>query len=179
MQRAAAQLRWTGTGEEVHVAVDPSGDQSADTALLAAVEHSLAAYRRIGHDLVVHPALLVPVDVGMAIRVAPGRQQGHVLARLRAVLGNRRLPDGSLGLFHPDALTFGEPVRVSRLVAVAAAVPGVTDVRVTRLRRQFGRDDGELAAGLLTVGPLEVAMCDNDPDRPENGRLKLVIGGGR
>lgn len=179
VQRAAAELRWTGTGEEVHVAVDPLGDGRADPALLTAVEHSLAAYRRIGHELVVRPALLVPVDVELAIRVAPGRQQGHVLARLRAVLGNRRLPDGSLGFFHPDALTFGEPVRVSRLVAVAAAVPGVIDVRVTRLRRQFGRDDGELAAGLLTIGRLEVAACDNDPDRPENGRLKLVIGGGR
>ncbi|QMV21055.1 hypothetical protein GQS52_03875 [Streptomyces sp. SCUT-3] len=55
----------------------------------------------------------------------------------------------------------------------------MADARVTRLRRLFRGDDGELDAGLLRTGPLEVAQCDNDPDRPENGRLKLVIGGGR
>jgi hypothetical protein len=68
---------------------------------------------------------------------------------------------------------------VSRLVAVVAAIPGVVTARVTRLRRLFGPDDGELAAGLLRLGPREIAQCDNDPDRPENGRLSIVLGGGR
>jgi len=102
-----------------------------------------------------------------------------VLAHLRAALGAGRLRDGRLGFFHPDALTFGEPVRVSRLVAAAAAVPGVISVQVTRLRRLFRPDDGELAAGLLRLGPLEVAQCDNLADTPDNGRLSIVAGGGR
>ena len=51
--------------------------------------------------------------------------------------------------------------------------------QVTRLRRLFGPDDGELAAGLLRLGPREIAQCDNDPNRPENGRLSFVLGGGR
>jgi predicted phage baseplate assembly protein len=179
VQRAAADIRWTGSVQEVHIAVDPPGVEAPSPALLDAVEHSLSAYRRIGHDLVVRPAPLVPVDVELTVCATPGHQRGHVLAELRRVLGNRRLPDGRLGFFHPDALTFGEPVRVSRLVAVAAAVPGVLSAQVTRLRRLFRPDDGELAAGLLRIGPLEVAVCDNDPDRPENGRLSIVIGGGR
>ncbi|MFE7559776.1 putative baseplate assembly protein [Kitasatospora sp. NPDC057500] len=179
VRRAAAELRWTGSGQEVHVAVEPHGRATADTALLEAVGHGLEAYRRIGHDLVVRPALLVPLDLELRICALPGHQRGHVLAELRRVLGNRALPDGRLGFFHPDALGFGDPVRVSRLVAAAAAVPGVLSAQVTRLRRQFGRDDGEPAAGLLRIGALEIAGCDNDPDRPENGRLTIVIGGGR
>ncbi|MFF2955047.1 putative baseplate assembly protein [Kitasatospora sp. NPDC057965] len=179
VRRAAAELRWTGSVQEVHVAVEPYGQATADPALLAAVGQGLEVYRRIGHDLVVRPALLVPLDLELRICAAPGHQRGHVLAELRRVLGSRALPDGRLGFFHPDALDFGEPVRVSRLVAVAAAVPGVVSAQVTRLRRQFGRDDGEPADGLLRIGALEIACCDNDPDRPENGRLSLVIGGGR
>ncbi|MER7706362.1 putative baseplate assembly protein [Kitasatospora sp. NPDC097605] len=179
VRRAAAELRWTGSGQEAHVAVEPYGRATADTALLAAVGQGLEAYRRIGHELVVRPALLVPLDLELRICAAPGHQRGHVLAELRRVLGNRALPDGRPGFFHPDALGFGEPVRVSRLVAAAAAVPGVVSARVTRLRRQFGRDDGEPAEGLLRLGALEIACCDNDPDRPEHGRLSLVIGGGR
>ncbi|WP_380283532.1 putative baseplate assembly protein [Kitasatospora purpeofusca] len=179
VRRAAAGLRWTGSVQEVHVAVEPYGRAVADTALLEAVGHGLEAYRLIGHDLVVRPALLVPIDLELRICAAAGHQRGHVLAELRRVLGNRALPDGRLGFFHPDALGFGDPVRVSRLVAAAAAVPGVISAQVTRLRRQFGRDDGEPADGLLRLGALEIASCDNDPDRPENGRLSIVIGGGR
>ncbi|MFI0237705.1 putative baseplate assembly protein [Streptomyces sp. NPDC016845] len=181
VQRAAADLRWTGSVVEVHVAVDPLGDaaSSADARLLDAVADTLERYRRIGHDVVVHPARTVPLDIELTVCVAPGRQRGHVLAALRRALGTTRLPDGRTGLFHPDALTFGDPVRVSRLVAAAAAVPGVLSARVTRLRRLFRDDDGELEAGVLPLGPLEIAQCDNDPDRPENGRLSLVIGGGR
>ncbi|MCZ2523699.1 putative baseplate assembly protein [Streptomyces sp. HB2AG] len=179
VQRAAAQLRWTGSVQEVHVAVDPLGAATAPPGLLAEVARALEAYRRIGHDLVVRTAPLVPLDIELTVCAAPGHQRGQVLAALRRALGTGVLPDGRPGFFHPDALTFGEPVRASRLVAAAAAVPGVADARVTRLRRLFRGDDGELDAGLLRTGPLEVAQCDNDPDRPENGRLKLVIGGGR
>ncbi|MET9972954.1 hypothetical protein ABZZ80_45640, partial [Streptomyces sp. NPDC006356] len=86
---------------------------------------------------------------------------------------------GRLGFFHPDALTFGELVRLSRLVAVTAAMPGVESVQVTRLQRLFEPDRGEREDGVLRLGPLEIATCDNDPDRPENGRLAISLGGSR
>ncbi|MEV4869223.1 putative baseplate assembly protein [Streptomyces syringium] len=179
VQRAAADIRWTGAAQEVHVAVDPLGTAAPGTVLLETVGHVLDGYRRIGHDVVLHPARLVPLDISLTVCAAPGHQRGHVLAELRRVLGTGVLPDGRPGFFHPDALTFGEPVRVSRLVAAAAAVPGVLSVHATRLRRLQHHDDGELEAGVLRLGPLEIAQCDNDPDRPENGRLAIEIGGGR
>ncbi|KWX10574.1 hypothetical protein TR74_02820, partial [Carbonactinospora thermoautotrophica] len=154
---------------------DPLGAATADPLLLDAVANALERYRRIGHDLVVGPALLVPLDIELAVCVAPGHQRGHVLDALRRVLGSRTLADGRPGFFHPDVVSFGEPVRLSRLVAAAAAVPGVLSARVTRLRRLFGPDSDALQTGLLRLGPLEVAQCDNDPDRPENGRLALVV----
>ena len=172
VQRAAAQARWTGVGREIQVAIDPLGQAEPSAALLEAVAHKLARVRRIGHQVTVGPAVLTPLEIELLACVAEGYQRGHVLAALKNALGNR-------GFFHPDALTFGEPVRASALVAVAAAVPGVVTARVTVLRRQFGQDDGELEAGLLPLGPLEIAQLDNDPDRPENGRLAIVLGGGR
>lgn len=171
VQRAAAQGRWTGAGREIQVAIDPIGQNEPSAALVAAVTHELAQVRRIGHQVTVGPAALVPLEIELRVCVSEGYQHGHVLEAVRNALSNR-------GFFHPDALTFGEPVRASRLVAVAAAVPGVLTARVTVLRRQSGQDEGELAAGLLSLGPLEIAQLDNDPDRPENGRL-TVVGGGR
>ncbi|MGO1051568.1 putative baseplate assembly protein [Crossiella sp. CA198] len=179
VQRAAAQLRWNGSGKEAHVAVDPLGAGVPSPALLAAVAAALEPARRIGHRLFVTPAALVPLDIELFVCVDHGYQRGHLLAALRTVFGTRRLPDGALGFFHPDALSFGEPIRVSRLVARAAALPGVVTAQVRRLRRRFGQDNGELAAGLLPLGPLEIGQLDNDPDRPENGRLTFVLGGAR
>ncbi|MET8944455.1 putative baseplate assembly protein [Streptomyces sp. NPDC004542] len=179
VQRAAADLRWTGSVQEAHIAVDALGTGAPTGELLASVGQALETYRRIGHDLVVGPARLVPLDIALTVCARPGHQHGRILAELYRVLGSGRLPGGRLGFFHPDALTFGEPVRLSRLVAAAAAVPGVESVHVTRLRRLFEEDRGEREDGVLRLGPLEIATCDNDPDRPENGRLAVSMGGAR
>ncbi|MFF4834347.1 putative baseplate assembly protein [Streptomyces sp. NPDC001315] len=174
VQRAAAEIRWTGSVQEAHVAIDAYGTGAPSDELLASVAQALEAYRRIGHDLVVGAARPVPLDIALSVCAAPGHQHGQIRAELYRVLGS-----GRSGFFHPDALTFGEPVRLSRLVAVAAAVPGVESVQVTRLRRLFEEDRGEREDGVLRLGPLEIACCDNDPDRPENGLLAISLGGAR
>ncbi|NBE52386.1 putative baseplate assembly protein [Streptomyces boluensis] len=179
VQRAAAEIRWTGGVQEAHVAIDAYGAATPPPELLDAVAHSLETYRRIGHDLVVGPARLVPLDIALTVCALPGHQHGQILTELYRVLGTGRLSGGRLGFFHADALTFGEPVRLSRLVAVAAAVPGVESVQVTRLKRLFHEERGERADGVLRLGPLEIATCDNDPDRPENGLLDISLGGAR
>lgn len=187
VQRAAAEIRWTGSVQEAHVAIDAAHTGEPTPELLDSVAYALESYRRIGHDLVVVPARTVPLDIAIEVCAAPGHQHGRILAELTRVLGNRRLSGGRLGFFHPDALTFGEPVRLSRLTAVAAAVPGVTSIRVTRLQRlsfqehsqQEHLDNEALEDGVLRLGPLEIAVCDNDPERPENGRLVIELGGAR
>jgi predicted phage baseplate assembly protein len=179
VQRAAADLRWTGSWYEVQVAVDPVGAETAPDWLLDAVREALYPYRRIGHDLSVHSAVLVPLRLELNVQVQPDHIAGHVRAALLEVLGAGRLPDGTLGFFHPDNLSFGTPVRVSPIVAVAAAVPGVRHVEVTRLEPLFGAAGTAVEDGLLRLRPLEVAQLDNDPTRPENGLLTLQLGGGR
>ncbi|KAF4409372.1 putative baseplate assembly protein [Streptomyces lycii] len=182
VQRAAAEIRWTGSVQEAHVAVDADCSGDPSPALLDSVAQGLDGYRRIGHDLVVMPARHVPLDIALEVCAEPGHQHGQILAELYRVFGRRRLPGGRLGFFHPDALTFGTPVRLSRLVAAAAAVRGVRSVSVTRLRRMFDDDPDDRTAledGVLRIGPLEIARCDNDPERPDNGRLSLHLGGGQ
>ncbi|GHA89673.1 MULTISPECIES: putative baseplate assembly protein [Streptomyces] len=181
VQRAAAEIRWTGSVQEAHVAVDTLGAGDPEPELLDSVAYALERYRRIGHDLVVGPASNVPLDVALSVCAAPGHQHGRILAELYRLLGSGRLLDGRLGFFHPDVLVFGEPVRLSRLVAAAAGVRGVESVTVTRLRRLFDEADGgatALETGVLRLGALEVARCDNDPDRPDNGRLAIELAGG-
>jgi len=179
VQRAAATLRWTGSWTEVLVAIDPLGALTADDQLLREIRAYLYRYRRIGHDLVVARAITVPLDIAITICVQPSYLRGHVKAALLDLFSNRRLPDGRLGFFHPDNLTFGAGIAVSKLVALAQSLPGVQNVIVTKLKRLYETDNNELANGILSLGPLEIARLDNDPDFPENGILKLEMAGGR
>jgi hypothetical protein len=183
LQGAKAALRWTGSWYAASVAVDPLASDEAPRELLEEIAAYLDPRRRMGHDLEVATADYVPLDLAITVCLLPDYLRGHVESALLAVLGNGVLPDGSKGLFHPDRLTFGEGVFVSRIVAAAQAVTGVQNVQVTRLRRY---DPSVLASGaelppggVFTLGPFEIARLDNDPSVPENGRLVLDLRGGR
>jgi predicted phage baseplate assembly protein len=179
LQRAAAQLRWTGSWYEAHVALDPAGTETLEPSLARAVTWDLRRVRRLGHDLRVVPAEYVPLTIVMQICVLPGYQRAHVEAALLDVFGTGTTASGQPGFFSPDNLTFGTPISVSRLVAAAAGVTGVQSAVVTTLQRLGQGDDGELAAGVLTSGPLQIPRLDNDPRHPEHGVFQLVMGGGR
>ncbi|HVF09190.1 MAG TPA: putative baseplate assembly protein [Abditibacteriaceae bacterium] len=179
VQRAAATLRWTGSWYEVVVAIDAGATGEASESLLHDIRRRLTRYRRIGHDLVVARARPVPLDIALTVCVRPGFLRGHVQAALLGLFSNRVLPDGRRGFFHPDNLSFGENIAASKIVSLAHAVPGVESLQIEKLRRLYASDNGELTEGILRLGPLEVARLDNDPAAPENGLLKLQMGGGR
>jgi hypothetical protein len=179
VQRAAAEVRWTGSRQLVVVGVDQRGRAEASEAVLAEVRRRLARYRRIGHDLVVTRARYVPLDLAMTVEVRAEFIAGHVKAALLDRLSSRTLADGRRGFFHPDELSFGDGVHLSRLVAAALEIPGVQHVCVTRLQRLFESPRGELEAGELPIAPLEIARLDSDRNFPEHGQLVLTMRGGR
>jgi predicted phage baseplate assembly protein len=179
VQRAGAQLRWTGSWYEAQVAIDALGTETAPRWLLSDELRLLHSCRRIGHDLHVTSAVTVPVELALCVQVEPDYLAGHVRTALLQVLGPGVLPDGKLGLFHPDNLTFGTPVRVSAIVAALTAVPGVAGAAVTVLKRQFAPAEGAVASGVLTFAPDEVPQLDNNAAHPDHGLLTLTIGGGR
>lgn len=179
LQGAAAQLRWTGSWYEAHVALDPAGTETLEASLARTVTRDLRRVRRLGHDLRAGPAEYVPLHIAMQICVLPGYQRAHVEAALLDLFGTGTTASGQPGFFSPGNLTFGTPISASKLVAAAAGVTGVESATVTMLRRLGQGDDGELAAGVLSTGPLQIPQLDNDPRHPERGVLQLTIGGGR
>jgi predicted phage baseplate assembly protein len=179
LQRASAVLAWTGSWYEADVSVDPLHVESASDRLLDHVDHSLHKFRRMGHDLRVIQAVYVPIALTLDVCALPGYDRGHVEAALLQVLGSGRLANGTLGFFNPDNLSFGDDIKISRIVAAAQAVRGVTCVQVVELRRQFEPPNGELLSGVLPLKSNEIAQLDNDPNHPEHGYLRIVMAGGR
>ena len=179
VQNAIAKLRWNGSWYEVWVAVDPFGREEADQALLDAITRRLHRYRRMGHDLVVKSAQRVPLDIELAICVRPNYLRGHIKAELLKIFSNKRLSDGKPGFFHPDNLTFGDDIYLSKIVAAAQSVQGIESVTVSKMQRFGEPENNEIELGLLPLSPFEIARLDNDPSFPENGKLTLDMRGGR
>jgi hypothetical protein len=179
LQRATAQFEWTGSWYEAAVVVDPIGTEDPSHQLLDHVDDHLYRYRRVGYDLSVRHAQYVSLDLKLSVCVRSDYLRGHVEAALLNVFSSGQLANGSLGFFHPDNLTFGEGVYVSKIVAAAQAVTGVDSVTVKKLNRLFEAPNHELQNGILPLGPYEIARLDNNPSFPENGRLVLDLRGGR
>ncbi len=179
LQNASAALVWTGSWYEADVAIDPAGIDQPDPALMDEVRACLERFRRMGHDLAVRPARYVPLRIALEVCALPHFQRGHVKAALLDAFSTRALTGGRRGFFHPDNLTFGEGIYLSRIVAAAQAVPGVECVTVTELHRLFEAPNRELETGVLPLGGWEIARLDNDPSFPEHGMLEIHVNGGR
>jgi hypothetical protein len=178
-QAAAGPFRWTGSWYEVQVAIDQFGAEGLDQDLRELVEGALYQYRRIGHDLRVQEAKYVALDIVLSICVLPHYLRADVKRALLDLFSNRVLPEGKLGFFHPNNLSFGEGVYLSKLVATAQGVAGVESVRVKTLQRLYEGPNEEIDKGVLSLGPLEVGRLSNDKSFPEHGKLFLDVEGGR
>ncbi len=183
VQRAAARRRWTGSWHAVEVMVDSLQAEGTatpeDPTLPTRVLQRLEGRRMAATDVEVARPLWVPLLLELSGCAAPGYRAATVAAGIRGLLSARLLPDGTRGLFHPDRLTFGTPLRLSEVVSAAMAVPGVGWIEVTQLRRLTDTDAAaaeHLATGVLTVGTREVIRCDSDPNQPEFGRVEVLMG---
>ncbi|HVG25212.1 MAG TPA: putative baseplate assembly protein, partial [Thermoanaerobaculia bacterium] len=173
VQSAAASLSWSGSWYEADVAVDAAGSPLLPDDLQQSVTRSLHRYRRMGHDLRVEGADVVPLRLTLDLCVKPGYLRAHVTAAVRAAMRD---------FFQPDNLTFGGAVYVSRIVEAVMRVDGVAEVHVVRLQRlaHGAVANEDFVEGFLELGPTEVARLDNDPAAPENGLLELRhVRGGR
>lgn len=174
---AVAVPMWTGAWQTMMLYIDRKGGTPLDAAFTRDLLRHMEDYRLIGFDIAVRAARLVPLDIELMVCAAPHALRSSVAAGVRAALrpGGADRP----GFFHPDHFDFGAPLYLSQLVAAAMAVDGVESVTPRKFQR-FGRlADGELAAGVIRPGALEVLQLSDDASFPEQGRLGLVMGGGR
>lgn len=176
VQSAAARFRWTGSWHTVFLYVDPAGRPDVDAALAARLRAHVQPYAQVTHDLEVRGPHPVPVELELHVCAQPHHLAADVERAVREALGSGHLPDGRKAFFHPDHHTFGQALHLSRIVAAVEAVEGVDRVRVAALRRADGGPGPQ--DGRLDVGPLEVIRLDDDPDRPDNGRLVVEVDGG-
>ena len=179
VQRAAASVRWTGSWRTIFVTVDRLGGLEVDAGFEEEMRLYLEQFRMAGHDVELDSPRFVFLEVEMRVCIEPDYFRGDVKTVLLDVFSDRTFPDGRRGVFHPDNFTFGQPVYLSPLYAVAQAVEGVESVEITKLQRIGSESRQALDDGFLSVEELEVARLDNDPNFLERGVFRLTVEGGK
>ncbi len=179
VQRAAATFRWTGSWRTVFVTADRFGGLKADAPFEEKIVRYLDRYRMAGHDVEVDAPRFVSLEIELLVCVKPDYFRAQVKQALLEIFSNRILPDGRLGVFHPDNFTFGQPAYLSALYTAAQLVAGVDSVQIKKFQRQGNDATDARDSGVLEIGRLEIARCDNDPNFPERGVFRLTMQGGK
>jgi len=179
VQRAMATFRWTGSWHTVFITVDRQDGKVVDAIFEASVRKFVEPFRMAGHDVEVEGPLPVSLEIDMDVCADPAYFRADVKRELLELFSTRKFANDRRGLFHPDNFTFGQTVYLSPLIAAAQAVQGVTSVQISKFQRQGKPDNKPLAQGILELGRLEIARCDNDRNFPEHGVFNLNVGGGK
>ena len=179
IQGARGTWRHTGSWHTIFVTADRAGGLPVDDAFAGQLRDFLEVYRLAGRDLAVDQPHDVPLELELTVCVLSDYFRADVARDLVALFSNRRLPDGRLGLFHPDRFTFGQTVYLSPLIAVAQSLAGVASVEATVFHRLGTVSTTGLTDGFLTFDRTEIARLDNDPNFPERGLFRLRMLGGK
>lgn len=177
--QARASLRWTGAWHTAFVSINPSSGQTANQTLLSEVNDLLDCYRLAGVDLQVEAAVIVGLHIGISICVSPEHFQSHVRDALLQRFTSGYQPDGSPGLLNPQNFNFGQTLYTSPFIATAQSVDGVISATMTLFERLDNPLSNVSSQGYLTLGRLELARCDNNPDRQDYGIFELYMDGGK
>lgn len=179
VQRAAATFRWNGAYYTVFITVDRVGGLPVTAEFEADLIAFLEPYRMAGYDLEIDAPRPVPIELELLICVEPGYFRSEVRKAVLAELSAGTLPDRRTGFFHPDNLSFGQPVWLSAIVARVQAVDGVESITPIRFGRLGDPDPGPLLDGVIRIGRLEIGILANDPNFPDRGKFRLTMGGGK
>lgn len=179
IQKITATYKWTGSWRTAFITADRLGGKEVDSAFERKLRKCLEKYKMAGFDLEVDAPIPVSLEIEMRICVNINFFKNDVKNVLREVFSNRRLPNGKLGIFHPDNLSFGQSIYLSALYAAAQEVEGVDSVEIMKFQRQGNASSCGLDACELKFGRREIARLDNNPNFPERGILNLNMVGGR
>lgn len=182
VQQVRATMARVGTRTVISISVDPFAEVREPEKLNEEIETHLRRFARVGHEVDVRPPMYQPLFIELKVDVHSGFLKGEIREELLTIFSTGILADGTRGFFHPDNLTFGSSIYLSRMVAAAKKVSGVANVEVLQMRRtsegpaesQQHKDDG-----VLTLKEFEIPLITNHPHRPHEGSFVIRMRGGK
>ena len=177
VSRAAAAYGWTGSWRTVRIAIDPKGTTTLGANLRKTLALHLDALRLIGEDLEIRPPIFVPLEIHVALCVAPEYWPEDLRFLIEQEFSTGFTPDGRLAFFNPDNWTFGQAIYASQVLGRLQAMPGVEHVREVKMKRW--NDPAGVNLEVIEVRTNEIILVNSDPDRMEEGFIDFDLQGGR
>lgn len=174
IQDANAVFSWTGSWYTVFVAIDRRGNIEIDENFKKEIYNYLNLYRLACHDIEITTPQYIPLDINITIKVSGDYFNGNIEQTLLQTFSNKIMPDGTLGFFHPDNFTFGQSVYLSQIYEKILKVDGIDSIISVNTFRRLGTYIDETGSGFIKINPSEIVRLDNDPNNPENGRIKFI-----
>jgi hypothetical protein len=178
VQRAQGAQRYTGSWLTNFVTADPYDSATLTEPETTALESWMDCIRQAGRDVIVKNPKLLPLDLEITLCIEPHAYAADVAAQAYEVLLGPGTGRRIKGFFHPDHFTFGTPLYRSALEAALQRIPGVKSVRGMVVRERGRREYRPFSELLLEPAMDQVLRLDNDPNRPENGTLRIMTEGG-
>ncbi len=127
---------------------------------------------RITDFMPINMQLVASVEIDSAF------PQQATLAKVQAALSPAVNPDGTIGFFAFERLSFGESLHLSAVYAQLQSVPGVKDALITTFRRLDTDTDPTTVRDSIFIRPTELGVILNDPSQPDKGSLTISGTGG-
>ncbi len=145
----------------------------ATPTLRTVIREFLDAYRMAGQEVWLQDPEPVGIVIDLSVLVEDAFYRSEVAREVERTLGN-----DFDGFFAPSNLRFGEDLHASDLIDAAMSLDGVNAVCLNRFKRIGNRYADQSDNGRIVLDGIEVAICDNDPARPERGALRIRPHGG-
>ena len=127
---------------------------------------------RITDFIPIHMQLVASVEIDDAF------PQQATIAKVQSALNPTVNPDGTIGFFAFEGLSFGESIHLSAVYAQLQSVPGVKDALITTFRRLDVDADPTTVRDSIFIRPTELGVILNDPSQPDKGSLTITGTGG-
>ncbi|MFZ0343238.1 MAG: baseplate J/gp47 family protein [Gaiellaceae bacterium] len=170
VRQAGTSFRWTGSWLTAFTTADASEREDLSIAELEELSDLLNRRRLAGYESYVLAPRYASLDLEITVCADPtafaSDVESAVLAELEA-------------FFAHDNWTFGEPLEASALLAAVQRANGVSGVTSVFYRERGVQPDWAELPDTVTIPPDRILRVDNDPSRPEDGSLRVLVEGGK
>jgi predicted phage baseplate assembly protein len=178
VKRAGTVFRWTGSWRTTFTTPEPIASEQIAIGDRVALVALLNRYRMAGTESYVPDPDYVSIDLVVELCAMADAFAAGVMAAVTTALSPTG-PGATAAFFAVSRFVFGQPLERSALEAAIQAVPGVAGVTCIRFRLRDRTAGFDEMKDIVAVGASEIIRCDNDPSRPNNGSLAVVVRGGR
>jgi hypothetical protein len=179
VMQAGTTFRWTGSWLTVFTTADPREREDLSIAELEQLSDLLNRRRLAGYESYVLAPSYASLDLQITVCAQPTAFAANVESAVLTRLLPGLLPDGTRGFFDHENWSFGEPLESSALLAAVQRANGVLGVTAICYRERGVQPDWAPLPETVSIPAGRILRVDDDPSRPEDGSVRVIVEGGK